>query len=458
MYKKIGVAEVIANNYCIGCGLCAYADPSTFAMNLNDYGQFEAMYTKPDFDRALVDEICPFSDFALNEDQLGVELFPHNQYLDTLGYISKSYAGFVIEGEYRRNGSSGGLGSWLANELLTRSLIDGVIHLKSSESEKLFFEYGISSNHNEIITNSKSRYYPVKLDDVLLYIKNHPGRYLFVGIPCMVKALRLLARKEKEINDSIAFVLGLVCGHIKSTAFAEMLGWQLGVKPAELKSIDFRAKLDGYGSNQYGVTVTSVKNRSIIRVTSQPVNEMFGTNWGLGYFKSTACDFCDDITAETADITIGDAWLPEYVGDSEGTNIIVVRNSFFNEMLQSAQKRGQIQIKELHPERIIESQSSGINHRRTGLQYRLHLNKKAGVVSPIKRVVASDKFDRKFRKIQELRIKLRDESSRQFLAAKKADDFLVFMRNMKSLNEKYASLYRMSLQKRVLNRIKKLFT
>lgn len=39
-----------------------------------------------------------------------------------------------------------------------------------------------------------------------------------------------------------------------------------------------------------------------------------------------ACDFCDDVFAETADIALGDAWLPEYVQDGNGTNVVVTRN------------------------------------------------------------------------------------------------------------------------------------
>ena len=32
-------------------------------------------------------------------------------------------------------------------------------------------------------------------------------------------------------------------------------------------------------------------------------------DWGMGIFKLGACDYCDDIVGETADISFGDAWL-----------------------------------------------------------------------------------------------------------------------------------------------------
>jgi coenzyme F420-reducing hydrogenase beta subunit len=32
------------------------------------------------------------------------------------------------------------------------------------------------------------------------------------------------------------------------------------------------------------------------------------------------------VLAETADVTVGDAWLPEYIKDGLGTNIITIRS------------------------------------------------------------------------------------------------------------------------------------
>src|SRR5690606_23398837 len=136
-------------------------------------------------------------------------------------------------------GSSGGFGTWLASELLRLELVDAIIHVKSSGSKDLLFEYGISSTEDDLRLNAKSKYYPVKLDDVLEIVSENKGRrFLFIGIPCMVKAIRLLARDNPSLNESIVYTLGLVCGHIKSKAFSEMLGWQLKVEPRNLKGID----------------------------------------------------------------------------------------------------------------------------------------------------------------------------------------------------------------------------
>ena len=457
MDKKLGIKDVIDNKYCIGCGICAYADPNSFKIDLNKFGQFEAQILYEHYNVKKLDELCPFSDYSDNEDVIGSQLFPNNSYFDTLGYISSTYAGYVREGDYRMKGSSGGLGSWLCVEFLKNNLVDGIIHLVSSDSDTLFFEYGLSKNEEQVKSNSKSKYYPVKLDKVAHLINENKGKYLVVGIPCMLKSLRLLAKEDKDIADGIKYTVGLVCGHIKSTAFAEMLGWQLRVKPSELTDIDFRTKLEGYGSNQYGITVHTRRNGAEEQIVSKPVNEMFGTNWGLGYFKSKACDFCDDVTAETADVTIGDAWLPEYVSQYEGTNVIIVRNPTINELLEHAVNEERLVLEKLAPERVVESQSSGINHRRAGLQYRLNINLKSGLLSPTKRVSPSENFSKKFKRIQDLRVRLRDESNKQFLIAKEQNDLNVFINNMKVLNEQYAKEYKKTIAQRIINKLRRMF-
>lgn len=62
------------------------------------------------------------------------------------------------------------------------------------------------------------------------------------------------------------------------------------------------------------------------------IAELSTANWGLGYFKYNACDYCDDVLAETADATFGDAWIPKYVSDDKGCNVIIIRNQAIQDL------------------------------------------------------------------------------------------------------------------------------
>jgi coenzyme F420-reducing hydrogenase beta subunit len=44
--------------------------------------------------------------------------------------------------------------------------------------------------------------------------------------------------------------------------------------------------------------------------------------WGAGFFQNSACNYCDDVVAETSDIAFGDAWVEPYSSDGRGTNVV----------------------------------------------------------------------------------------------------------------------------------------
>jgi coenzyme F420 hydrogenase subunit beta len=455
------IDAVIASGYCIGCGSCAAWPDSPFAMIINQYGVYEAQRTTPagsDHTNTL-DRICPFSDEADNEDTIAKETFgesgaPHPM----IGYCVAAYAGHVNEGNFRNQGSSGGMGSWLANMLLAQNRVDAIVHVVTAKDDgrEPMFRYSISWNQDSLRNGAKSKYYPVTLVEVLKAVRTTPGRYAFVGLPCFIKTIRLWARHDAEFSKSVAYCIGLVCGHLKTQAFAECLGWQLGIAPDQLAFIDFRKKLPNESANRYGIEVTGrASGRMVTRIA--PVKKLFGCDWGMGLFKPKACDYCDDVMAETADITIGDAWLPKYVSDSRGTNILVVRRRDLVALIEDAREAGKVTLDDLNPDEVAESQASGLAHRREGLACRLWLADSEGRWRPKKRVaaIASDTKAPLFLR-QKLRIALRERSHVAFLEAKQRGDLTYFLDQLVPLGEEYRDITR-SPVRRLLARIRSQF-
>jgi coenzyme F420-reducing hydrogenase beta subunit len=218
----ISPRDIIRAGMCVGCGACAAASTGA-GMELDPYGQF-----KPQGPPAFINSrthrtgrICPFSPSARNEDELGALRFPGApEEDDRLGWYEAAYVGAVREGGYRQAGSSGGMVSWVAAELLQRGLIDGVAHVKPSTGDA-YFRYAISRTVEEVLHGAKSRYYPVELSGVLDEIRQVPGRYAVIGIPCFVKAVHLLRAEEPVLKDRIVYTLGLFCGHMKSARLVE---------------------------------------------------------------------------------------------------------------------------------------------------------------------------------------------------------------------------------------------
>ena len=131
-----------------------------------------------------------------------------------------------------------------------------------------------------------------------------------------------------------------------------MLAWRAGFDPADMKTIDFRHKFEDRNSDDYGICVEDIVGKQVELVA----RETPGTNWGLGFFKYEACDYCDDIFAETADIAVGDAWLKDYTQDALGNSVVVVRNDQIRVIMEDGLKSGALELDELTEDEALMSQ------------------------------------------------------------------------------------------------------
>ena len=435
---------VIANGFCIGCGACAVPKDSPFKVKMDEYGQYQSyladsgVFAKTETN---YEQLCPFGDDAPNEDELAKRRFSDScDYNPQAGYFKGIYAGHVAEGSFRQNGSSGGMGTWIIHELLAKGLVDYVLHVKSEGDEKhtdnIPFKYSVSDTLEEIQEGAKSRYYPIQLSEVLQTVLEKAGRYAVVGLPCFIKSIRLLQAQDSVFAERISYCIGLVCGHLKSAHYAESLAWQMGISPEELKSIDFRRKDLSQPANRYNTYARGTTGEKV-KQTSQ----LFGTDWGAGTFKYKACDFCDDVFAETADIVMGDAWLPEYVDDSLGTNIVVSRNEDIELLIQKACNEGRLEFTPLGVKKAIESQDAGLRHRKIGIIDRLDFERKASSWVPTKRVSVGGRKSSKLEiKKQELRVKMRNLSHESFKQAKTDKDINIYFSQMMPVYNRYKKI------------------
>ena len=435
------ISEVVNNGYCVGCGACSVGN-SDLVMKMNSLGHFLPYGNLDARETPLPDaDLCPMLS-PLDEDEIADEVLSveaRREYKKHVGFIHKAWAGHVKSGQFRRHGSSGGMVSWLAAELLGKNYIDALIHVKESPESDFLFEYAASFNVNEITAGAKSRYYPVKLDDVVRLIQSkNDKRYAVIGLPCMIKAMRLMMRKDEQLRHSVKYLIGIVCGHLKTTGFAEALAWQQGITPDKVETVDFRRKLKFRSASAYGFSATSTDGHEIVT----PMSSLEGGNWGQGYFKLPACDFCDDVFAETADVVIGDAWISKYKKDAKGNNIIVSRNQEVSNLIELGCENGELQLEVSSGEEAYESQKAGITHRSEGLAYRLGKRTSLGGAVPKKRVEAGDfRISENRAAIYDMRIILQDSSFRVFEIAKSKKQLSFFLNAMRPLGRVYASLY-----------------
>ena len=382
----IASRDIIRSGLCVGCGSCA-ANSSDAAMRWDRHG-----FLKPDGPPAFLardteafTRQCPFSPAAANEDAIAAERFPAAPSADPrLGRFEAAFVGHAAEDPFRRNGSSGGLTSWVAAELLRTGAVDGVAHVAPTDARSgRFFEYRVSRSLDELSQGAKSRYYPVELSGVLRDIRARPGRYAVIGVPCFIKAIHLLRRIDPVIGERVTHTLGLFCGHMKSAAMVESFAWQLGTEVGRVQAVDYRIKDERRPANWYRAHLDLEDGSA----TEKDWWHLADGDWGAGFFQNPACDWCDDVVGETADISFGDAWVEPYSSDGRGTNVVIVRSKPLLAMIEAARNDGRLQLEPVTAEFVARTQAAGLRHRRDGLAYRLSWRRR-GLV-PRKRVAAS---------------------------------------------------------------------
>ena len=339
-------------------------------MQLDRYGQFKPRGTGTHLASTTFARTCPFSPAAANEDEIALTRFADAQHADSrIGRFASTFVGAVVDPGYRDDGSSGGLTTWVACELMRLGLIDGVAHVAPGRTElgEALFGYRISRSVDEVRARAKSRYYPVEMSGVLAEIRRVPGRYAVIGIPCFIKAVNLLRNADPVFADRVVYTLGLFCGHMKSARMAESFTWQLGAEMGDVSRFEFRRNDSSRPANWYRTEVT-------LRTGETRAEDWWNLadgDWGAGFFQNAPCDFCDDVVAETADISFGDAWVEPYQNDGRGTNVVVVRHQRLLTLLRDATEDERLQLDVVDADFVVRTQAAGFRHRREGLAFRL---------------------------------------------------------------------------------------
>ena len=382
---------IVPNDLCAGCGVCAGVCPvDALKIEWNKYGEY-APVEQPGqcTECGLCLQVCPFGNQEENETTLVERELGRQDGIQrdsVVGLYLDLFAGYSKVNNQRIQGAGGGLTTWLLEKLLTQGVVDRVCCVVPNGDPDTLFRFSVVDTIQDIRRASRSAYHPVELSQVISEILTVDARYAVTGLPCALKGLRLAMQRNAKLRERIVVLVGLVCGQQKSKFFAEYLCALAGGQPSKLISASFRVKdtTRHHLDHRFEFTCDSGENVTTGHVYQ---SECMGWLWGYDCFKLNACNFCDDITAEVADVTFGDAVSERYSYGNMGANFVIVRSGLIRDLLTSGTSAREIVLDRVPLQAVTQRQQGVILLKRHDLQHRLYLirNKDNASYIPAKR-------------------------------------------------------------------------
>lgn len=442
--KQITLQNIVESELCTGCGACVNNPALTMVWNKDGF-------LVPDWKNNVElfeDQIrfCPFNpdDSVNNEDGLSEEFFVETTHKDLqIGKYEQLYVGYA--NEYRETSSSGGIATYIFEKLLKDRVVDHLFVVKEIGGT---YQYQWIEDWQKIKQISKTRYIPVTLAQLFKEIMRKDGKVAVSGVACFVKAIRLKQHYQPELKEKIPFVIGIICGGLKSRFFTDYLAQKSGIEGSYTKQ-EYRIKDPSSTASDYsfGAFDTKDPKPKFHQMKMRTVGDM----WGTGLFKSNACDFCDDVTTELADISLGDAWLNPYTKDGLGTSVIIARTALAEEIIQKGITSGELSCEVLSLSLLKQSQAGSFKHRQLGMKYRLaRLKKDKGIILN-KRTRFLQRIPFEYGIVQKERMKLRELSLKIWRETQNAIKFEEeILPHKKSLADKTSFYHRMQKLRRIL--------
>lgn len=354
---------------CTGCGTCAAICPdNVIEMRKNSRGTYAPILKDTSCKECgLCVKVCP--GISVNLIELNKRIFgkvPKNVFL---GNYINCYVGHSTDERVVDGSASGGIATTLLIFALEEGLIDGAIVTRMDASNPLEPEAFIARTRDEIISASKSKYCPVPLNVALQLALTCEDRLAIVGLPCHMHGLRKAELRKRELKDRIILRIGLFCGHTVNFLGTKFLLDRMGVKAEDVVKLDYRSR--GWPG---GMTIK-------LRDDSEkflPLQFYWGCFFASFFFTPIHCTLCSDQTNELADISLGDAWLPELMKNGKGESIILARTKVGEKILRKAKQKGKIMVTRVDSNEVIRSQRSPLYFKKKGLIARISVMKLLG--------------------------------------------------------------------------------
>jgi len=330
--------EVIDKGLCTVCGACIGACPY-----MGFYRGKIRMLDLCNRSEGHCYEYCPrtFTDL----DAISNRIHGISYSGDDIGSYKKIIMARSGNSKIRLKAQYGGTVSTLLSLAIDNGLIDAAIMSRNTE-DKLPSGF-VARSSSQVLEGAGSNYmaYPA-LEALNRMPKDSQDKYGIVVTPCQAIALSKMVASPPEQRVSMGNVkltIGLFCTWALSYGrFHEFI--KNHVTPAKIRKFDIPPppanKFDFYIGKD---------------IKSFPLDE-------IRDYRMPTCAYCLDMTAEFTDISVGS------VEGIEGWNTVIVRTQRGMDMIEEAQKKKKLEIKELPDKNIAHLKEAALMKKARALQ------------------------------------------------------------------------------------------
>ncbi len=359
-YGKNNVSIIINNRLCIHCGACSSICP-TNAIMWNECKRTPIIIDEKCVNCKLCLKICPsyntYRDYYLLYKDFSSFL---------MGPVLETYLAWSKNSRLRYDASSGGFITQLLLDLMKLKLIDGAI-VTIPDIKRPYLAKAIIAEHpHEVLDAKGSKYTISSLRLVVRELLNKDGHYAVVGLPCHILMFKRLEKLFSKLKNKIVLHIGLFCGHVVyPTLYYIILNKELKCSKENARIISIKYR----GSGWPGYLEITLSDGTKLKLPHD--------YWVSNYFSSMIytpkrCQVCNDVTAELADIAVGDPWIKILKNrEKAGISLVVIRTVRGKYYLNRALEIGNIAYVKIPKQAIIVSQSTNIIFKKVKLPYRL---------------------------------------------------------------------------------------
>jgi coenzyme F420 hydrogenase subunit beta len=371
MFGNRTINEVVKNGLCTGCGTCIGICPVGALEIITDRSKgiyLPRIDAKKCITCGLCYNVCP--GHSVDFEGLNSSNSTKLSYNVRIGSWLGCYIGYANDYDIRYNSASGGLVSALLIFALEEGLIDGALVTRMREDKPLEPEPFIARTPEQVISAAKSKYCPVPANIALKEIMASPGRFAVVGLPCHIQGIKKAKKYIKELREKIVLDIGIACSLNWSFIATQRLLQSFNIQTEDVKKLDYRGR--GWPGSML-IQLTDGTDKLI------PYREYASQ---FSPFPPARCTLCSDHLCELADLSCGDAWLPDVMEtDKIGSSFVVSRSKIAEDLLTRAESKNALELRELEVSRLLQSQNNSL-FKKKNLPARLSLFRIVGKKVP----------------------------------------------------------------------------